>query len=89
MRHTNDYWVKGFARNCGTLDNVSAEMWASRDGLLLAKELKITSLIVEFDALVVHLMNNSIVKFSLEPLPIDYRNFFKTFLTCKLSTHTK
>ena len=37
-----------------------AELWALRDGLLLAKELGINNLIVELDALsVVLLMKNS------------------------------
>ena len=46
-----------------------AELWALRDGLLLAKELGINNLIVELDALsVVLLMKNSTCNLLMEPL---------------------
>ena len=52
-----------------------AELWALRDGLLLAKEMGLNNLIIEMDALsVVLLMNNNFVNLLMEPLLTDYRN---------------
>ena len=63
-----------------------AELWAFRDGLLLAKDQEIENLIVEIDALaVVHLMHNCTVNQSLEPLLTDCRNLLKLFPICELS----
>ena len=58
-----------------------AELWALRNGLLLAKELGLNNLIVELDALsVVLLMNNSFSNLLMEPLLTDYRNLLKAIL---------
>ena len=52
-----------------------AELWALRDGLLLAKEMGLNNLIIEMDALsVVLLMNNNTVNLLMEPLLTDCRN---------------
>ena len=52
-----------------------AELWALRDGLLLAKEMGLSNLIIEMDALsVVLLMNNNTANLLMEPLLIDCRN---------------
>ena len=37
-------------RNIGVATNITAEFWALRDGLVLASQLGITQLLVEFDA---------------------------------------
>ena len=51
------------------------ELWALRDGLLLAKEMGLNNLIIEMDALsVVLLMNNNTVNLLMELLLTDCRN---------------
>lgn len=82
MRDTKRDWIKDFARNCGNLYSVLTEMWAFRDGLLLAKELKIISLIVELYALVDEQLHCQIFIGAS-----THRNFLKTSLTCRLCTH--
>lgn len=55
-----------------------AELWALRDGLLLAKEMGLTNLIVELDALnVVLLMDNNSTNLLMEPLLTDCRNLVR------------
>ena len=52
-----------------------AELWALRDGLLLAKEMGLSNLIIELDALsVVLLINNNTINLLMEPLLTDCRN---------------
>ena len=56
MRNEHSSWINGFARNCGKVNSVMAELWALRDGLYLVATENIHYLIVELDALaVVHL----------------------------------
>ena len=51
-----------------------AELWALRDGLILAKDLNLNSLIVELDAKsVVQPMNNDFANMLMEPLLTDCR----------------
>ncbi|XP_075663252.1 uncharacterized protein LOC142632805 [Castanea sativa] len=40
-------------RHIGFATNITAELWALRDGLILAKELGISQLVVEMDAIVI------------------------------------
>ena len=55
-----------------------AELWALRDGLLLAKEMGLNNLIIELDALsVVLLMENNTSNLTLEPLLNDCRNLVR------------
>ena len=64
-----------FARPLGGSNSCMAELWALRDGLLLAKEMGLSNLIIEMDALsVVLLMNNNTVNLLMEPLLTDCRN---------------
>ena len=80
LRNEHGNWINGFARNCGKVNSVMAELWALRDGLHLAATENIHYLFVELDALVVvHLMKNSFVNFSLEPLLTDCRLLLKKF----------
>ena len=73
-------WINGFARNCGKVNSIMAELWALRDGLQMAATENIDNLIVELDALaVVQLMKNSIVNLSLEPLLTDCRLLLRKF----------
>ena len=72
--------MKGFARGLGYTNSALVELWALRDGLLLAKEMGIQQLIIELDALsVVILMNNESENLLMEPLLIDCRNLLKEF----------
>ena len=71
-------WIRGYARSLGNTNSFIAELWALRDGLTIAKELRINNLIVEIDALsVVMLMNNSSAKLLMEPLLSDCSNLLK------------
>ena len=46
-----------------------AELWALRDGLILAREMGLNNLIIELDVLsIVILMNNEAVNVMMEPL---------------------
>ena len=73
-------WLKGFARGIGYTNSILAELWALRDGLLLAKEMRIQQLIIELVALsVVILMNNESENLLMESLLTDCRNLLKEF----------
>ena len=80
MRNEHGNWINGFARNYGKVNSVMAKLWALRDGLQMAATENIHNLIIELDALaVVHLMINSFVNFSLEPLLTNCRLLLKKF----------
>ena len=79
-RNEHGNWINGFARNCGKVNSVTAELWALRDRLQMAATENMHNLIVELDALaVVQLMKNSIVNLSLEPLLTDCRLLLRKF----------
>ena len=46
-------WLDGFARNIGHTNSLVAEVWALRDGFMLAQNLNVRRLIIEIDAKVV------------------------------------
>ena len=80
IRGQEGEWIASFARPLGQTNSCMAELWALRDGLLLAKELGINNLIVELDALsVVLLMKNNACNLLMEPLLTDCRNLLKEF----------
>ncbi|KAK9991626.1 hypothetical protein SO802_026611 [Lithocarpus litseifolius] len=80
IRDHDGNWLKGYARGIGYTNSALAELWALRDGLMLAKEMRIQQLIIELDALsVVILMNNEIENLLMEPLLTDCRNLLKEF----------
>ena len=55
-----------------------AELWALRDGLLIAKEMGLSNLIIELDTLsIVVLMNNNTANLLMEPLLTDCRNLVR------------
>ena len=59
IRGQEGEWITGFARPLERTNSCMAELWALRDGLLLAKELGINNFIVDLDVLsVVLLMKN-------------------------------
>ena len=62
---------------------------ALRDGLTLARELNLNSLIVEMDAMsVVQLINNDSVNMLMEPLFIDCRTLLRAIPNKRLSTRS-
>ena len=78
IRDHQGNWIRGYARSLGNTNSFITELWALRDGLTIAKELRINNLIVEMDALsVVMLMNNSLAKLLMEPLLSDCSNLLK------------
>ena len=69
IRNHNGDWVAGFSRSLGCTNSFMAELWALRNGLILAKDLNLNSLIVELDAKsVVQLMNSDSSNMLMEPL---------------------
>ena len=80
IRDHEGKWLEGYARSLGSTNSCVAELWAVRDGLLLAKEMGLHNIIVELDALsVVLLLNNNTTNLTLEPLLNDCRNLVKEF----------
>ena len=80
LRDHEGNWLKGFARGIGYTNSALAELWALRDGLILAKEMGIQQLIIELDALsIVILLNNCIENLLMEPLLTDCRNLLQEF----------
>ena len=78
IRDHDGSWVKGYARGLGHTNSIMAELWALRDGLVLAKEMGLTNLIIELDALsVVILMNNGSENLLIKLVLTDCRNFLK------------
>ena len=77
--HNHDgNWVQGYAGGLGHTSNFMAELWALRDGLILAREMGLNNLIIELDALsVVTLMNNDSANLLMELLLTDCRNLLK------------
>ena len=73
--NTNKKTEMGYARPIGSTDSCRVELWALRDGLVMAKEMGLNSLVIELDALsVVLLMTNNSVNLLMEPLLTDCRN---------------
>ena len=75
--HNGD-WIARFSRALGSTNSIIAKLLALRDGLTLAKELCLNSLIVEMDALsVVQLMSNNTINMLMEPLLSNCRNLLQ------------
>ena len=74
-------WVMGFAISLGITFGVMVELWSLKDGLMLASQLRISSICVELDAelIVLLLTNYSINNLMLEPLLYDCRTLLKKF----------
>lgn len=61
IRDYKGNWVAGFAMNIGDCDIVAAELWAILQGLTLAWNLGIRSVIVETDSVMtVNMVNNDL-----------------------------
>ena len=87
IRDSNGEWVVGFVGKLGSMSSVLAELWALKDGLLLARQLDILNVNIKLDAdLIVHLLHNpSSHNLMLEPLLNDSRNLIKTFPSCTVA----
>ena len=68
----------------GNVSSNTAELWALKEGLLIAKHLGIDNLCVDLDAtfFVYLIINPTVVNLNLEPLLFDCRNLTKSFLNC-------
>ena len=84
LRCSSKDWIAGCLRKLENTLSILAELWALKDGLLLAKQLNLENIFVDMDAefLVYFLSNSSVVNLSLEPLLSDSRNLMKMFLNC-------
>ena len=82
IRDCNGSWFKGFARSIGFATSITAEAWALRDGLKLALNAGVQSLIVELDAKVlVDLVKSNVdTKKPYSPLLYDCRCLLRRFL---------
>ena len=87
LRDSNGDWVVRFMRKLGSMSSILVELWALKDGLLLARQLDILNVNIELDAdLIVHLLNNpSSHNLMLKPLLNDCRNLIKTFPSCTVA----
>ena len=87
IRDSNGEWVAGFVRKLGSMSSILAELWALKDGLLLARQLDILNVNIELDAdLIVHLLNNpSFHNLMFKPLLNDCKNLIKTFPSCTMA----
>ena len=81
IRNENGDWIIGFARLLGITSGVMVELWALKDGLTLASQLRIADICVELDAKLIDLLlnNYSINNLMLEPLLSDCRTLLKKF----------
>ena len=78
IRDHFSHWIKGFSRVLGTTNNFIAELWALRDGLIIVKDLGLSNLIVELDALsVIHMLSSDKPSPIMEPLLSDCRSLYK------------
>ena len=87
IRDCNGLWIKGFARSIGYATSITAKFWALRDGLKLALNEGIQSLIVELDAKVmVDLINSNAATNKLyAPLLYDYRYLLTRFIQVQVA----
>jgi ribonuclease HI len=59
LRDSEGNWLGGFVRSMGSCSSLLAELWALKDGLLLANSLGFSTIFIEVDAeMVVLLLKN-------------------------------
>lgn len=82
IRNNEGDWVVWFVKKFGNVSNNTTDLWALKEGLLMAKHLGIDDLCVDLDAafLVYLITNLTVVNLNLEPLLSDCRNLTKSFL---------
>ncbi|KAK9998875.1 hypothetical protein SO802_018478 [Lithocarpus litseifolius] len=80
LRCSNGDWIAGFARKLRNISSTMDELWALRDGLIMAKQLGIVNICIEMDVeFLVYLASNpSVVNLMLEPFLTDCRDLIKT-----------
>ena len=82
IRDHSSHWIKGYSRALGTTNNFTAELWALRDGFIIVKDLGLSNLIVELDALsVIHMLSSDKPCPIMEPLLSDCRSLYRAILT--------
>ena len=86
IRDSEGRWVKGFARSIGFTASIIVELWALRDGLLLADQIGVQNLWIELDAKVVVelVQSNSTSNAFYSPLLADCRSLLGRFQHCKV-----
>lgn len=87
LRCSSGNWVAGFARKLGAVSSIIAELWALKDGLLLAKQLNLLNVNIELDAeFIVHLLSHlNTVNLMLEPLLNDCRTLINSMPNCTVT----
>ena len=78
--------MKGFARSIGFTTSIIAELWALRDGLLLANQIGVQNLWIELDAKVVVelVQSDSTSNAFYSPLLADCKSLLGRFQHCKV-----
>nr|POE83413.1 putative ribonuclease h protein [Quercus suber] len=81
IRDSTGSWVWGFSRLIGTSSILFAELWASRDGIAMAKSLNIDKLIINVDAFeVINLFSKpSYTNRLTQPIVNDCKNMLQAF----------
>ena len=73
IRDSSGDWVKVFSRKIGTSSCLLAELWALRDGLIMARDLHIEKIIINVDALeVINLLSHTKATNRLTQPVVDY-----------------
>lgn len=75
IRDANGQWVRDFNRRIGVTTIFAAELWGLREGLLLCRDLNLSSLVIELDAEsnVLTLKNPSYANNFISPILDDCR----------------
>ena len=81
LRSSSGDWIGGFMSKMGSTSSTVAELWALKDGLTMAKQMRIENICIEMDAeFIVQLVSRpSMVNLMLEPILSECRNLIQTF----------
>ena len=84
IQNSDGDWIAGFVKKFGNVSSNTAELWALKEGLLIAKQLGFDNLCVDLDtAFLVYLITNpTVAHLNLEPLLSDCKNLTKSFPNC-------
>lgn len=77
----SEKWVVGFGRKIGKADSFLAELWALKDGLMLCRQMNLTTIIIELDvkAIVDALTNPTYSNSIVSALFDDYMQLVTSF----------
>lgn len=83
IRDHNNTWIGGFGKSIGDTHGLLAELWAVKEGLMLAKQLNINNIIIELDAKVAMdlILGNAESKLFFTPLLLDCKAIISSFRT--------